>query len=145
MRAVNAILSVLAMMNSQHNGDIAPTFADPASPQIIVKINPEARISASWSGPLPQPTACTVPASLRLQIINQAMITSPLLAVVVEPESGVSIDMENGPLAGGDVESRTIKVTAKHDMTDVTIMFVTAATAGDGEGAPVHFLFRCTR
>lgn len=126
-----------------HHHEGAPSSGDA---QIVVTINPEARVSVARGVALPPPTKCATPITLVVKIFNQGSVTAPLIATIVgSGAKHVTLHMESNPLTGHRDETRTLHlIPIGTDPADVTISFEIAHNIGDfGDHDRVNFLVRC--
>lgn len=118
----------------------------PGDAQIVVTINPEARVSAVLGAALPPPGTCGSATELKVKVINQGFVTAPLRAVTVgEGARHVALHMEGEKLNGEPKDSRVLHLTPLGPgPVDVTIVFSIDNNIGDHGGHDrVHFLVRC--
>lgn len=115
-------------------------------PLVVITINPEARVSANFNGPLPTPVTCGKPTVLSVRILNCGSVNSQLEAALVEnvPE-GVTLQFRAAPLTGAPAELRQLKIVLnRRSLADVTIAFRSHSEAPDiGGRNRIHFLMRC--
>ena len=133
--------SAIAQDHAHHHESLPPGNA-----QIVVSINPEARVSAVLAAPLPAPSACGSATELKIKVINQGFITAPLRASIVgDGASRVSLHMESAKLSGNAEDHRTLHlIPLGSDPVDVTIAFSIDKNIGDLGGRDrVHFVVRC--
>ena len=120
------------------------SFRDSAN--IVVTINPEARVSASLSAALPPPRACGSPIELNIKVINKGLVTAPLLAFALEDaERYVDVEMEPQKLNGEAEDSRVLRLIPHGPQpADVTIVFSLKNNIKDhGRNNQVHLLLSC--
>jgi hypothetical protein len=125
-----------------HHHDALP----PGDAQIVISINPEARVSAALAAPLPAPGACGSVTELKIKVINNGFITAPLRASIVGDNAPViSLHMDSANLSGQAEEARTLHLTPLGpDLIDVTIAFNIDKNIGDLGGRDrVHLLLNC--
>lgn len=138
-----ALGSATAMAeNHAHHHEALP----PGKAQIVLTINPEARVSAVMAAPLQAPGACGSPTELKIKVINQGFITAPLRASIVgDDTSRVSLHMDGAKLSGKTDDFRTLHlIPLGPDPVDVTIAFSIDKNIGDLGGRDrVHFVVRC--
>jgi hypothetical protein len=118
----------------------------PEDAQVVVTINPEARVSAVIAAPLSTPAPCGSATRLEIKVINQGFVTAPLRAAIVgDGARHVALRMDNTKLSGGPEDSRTLQLIPRGpDPVDVTIAFSVDDDIGDLGGRDrVHFLVRC--
>lgn len=154
MRNAIALVAALALplsghadegnhMHDHHQMMEAPSSGDAP---IQIRINPEARVSATLGGALPPPTTCGTPVELAVKITNQGFITAGLEARLVgDPPEGARLDFHPEPLKGMPMELRTLRLTlTKPALTDLTIAFRPHNDVGDLGGRDrIHLLMRC--
>ena len=118
---------------------------DDSGAQIIVTVNPEARVSAVLTSPQPAAAVCGAPVDLSVKVLNQAGITAPLKARLVDPPAGVAMTLEGAPLSGRPQDRLTLQlVSRRREATDLTIAFSFTGDAGDlADRDRVHLLLRC--
>ena len=116
------------------------------SANVVVTINPEARVIASPGAALPPPRPCGSPMELKIKVVNKGFITAPLLASALE-DSGryVDVDMEPQKLNGESEDSRVLRLTPHGPgPADVTIVFTLKSNIKDhGRNNQVHLLLSC--
>jgi hypothetical protein len=138
-----ALVSIAARAedHTHHGATSAPSDA-----QIVVTINPEARVSAVLGAPLPAPAACGSATALNVRVINQGFVTAALRASIIgDGVSSVALQMESGKLSGESNDSRTLHlITLGPDPVDVTVAFRIDKNIGDLGGRDrIHLLLRC--
>ena len=114
--------------------------------QIVVTINPEARVSAVIGAPLPPPAPCGSATELNIKVINQGFVTAPLRAAIVgDGARHVALRMDSTKLSGQPQDSRVLHVIPHESgLVDVTIAFSIDNNIGDLGGRDrVHLLLRC--
>lgn len=120
--------------------------ASPNEAPIIIRVNPEARVSVALAGALPQPVSCGAAADLAVRILNQSFATFRLEAQFVgDVPGGVSLDFRSAPLKGVREEFRNLRITLTNpDPTDLTVAFKAHNAPPDLGGRDrVHFVMRC--
>jgi len=125
-----------------HHADALPSI----DAQIVVTINPEARISAILGAPLPAPIACGSPTEIKVEVINKAFVTAPLRAAIIGSSSRqLSLHMDDTKLNGQPEDNRVLQlVPLGPSLVDVTIAFSIDYNIRDLGGRDrVHFLLRC--
>jgi hypothetical protein len=113
---------------------------------IEIKINPEARVSVSITGPLPPSVPCGTAAVIPIEILNQGFVTSRLEAEIIgDPPSGAILAFNPEPLKGVTEEMRSIHITlARPGPTDLTISFRSHNEIPDlGRRDRIHLLMHC--
>ena len=128
----------------EHHHEALP----PGDAQIVITINPEARVSAALAAPLPAPGACGSATELKIKVINQGFITAPLRASIVgDSASQVSLHMDSAKLSGQAEDNRTLHlIPLGLDPVDVTIAFSIDKNIGDLGGRDrVHFIVSCEK
>jgi hypothetical protein len=145
-------LGVFAVMLStgsigQNDPMASMTMDEPGrSAQIVVTINPEARVSAVMAAALPPPVSCTEPTALKVKIVNQGQISAPLQARLISDGGQVAaIHMDKARLSGSREEERALHILpGSNAPVDLTIAFSLDGNIGDLGGRDrVHFIFRC--
>jgi hypothetical protein len=119
--------------------------SDGSGAQIIVTVNPEARVSADLTSPQPAIAVCGAPLHLSVKVLNQAGITAPLRARLVDPPAGVAMTSEGAPLSGRPEDWLMLQlVSRRREATDLTIAFSFTGDVGDlADRDRVHLLLRC--
>ena len=115
-----------------------------AEAPVTVTINPEARVSVSLSPMLLPAIGATGRVALEVAVLNQALVTLPLEAVLFEPRSaGVALEFSDEPLSGRGIERRVLNLTVGlPGLVDITIGFRLAREKADLGGRDrFHFLF----
>jgi len=113
---------------------------------ILVTINPEARVSAKWSGPTPPAAVCGSTVEIPVAVENQGFVTSTLQAHIVGlAPAGVTLRQPPQPLNGHPSEMRAIGITlSEPGPFDVTLEFSIPNEHPDlGGRARVHVLLAC--
>ena len=134
---------VVAQAHPEHRHERVVPAGDA---QIIVIINPEARVSAAIGAPLPPPVKCGEAAELKIKVVNQGVVTAPLMATLVgDGSKHVDLHMEKSKLTGAPEEGRALHlIPTGPDAADVTIAFSLDRNIGDLGGRDrVHLLVRC--
>jgi hypothetical protein len=115
----------------------------PLGGQVTVTINPEVRVSVVQGSETPPAAGPDGVIELRVQIINNGFLTSPLEARLVGliPE-GAAIEFSPQPLTGAHEEMRILRIhLAKPGLADVTVSFRPKNESADLGGRDrVHFL-----
>jgi len=147
-RWLAAALAVSKAMSSQaqHDDHAAHEHHRPSDAQIVVTINPEARVSAVIGAPLPAPQICGSPLALNIKVINQGFVTAPLRAAIAgDHHMQVTLVTDDAKLSGAREENRLLALTAQGSApVDVTIAFSIDDTIGDLAGRDrVHLLIHC--
>jgi hypothetical protein len=113
---------------------------------MTVTINPEARVSAKLTGPVPPPPHCGAPLILPVRIVNKGFVTSRLQTrLVADSPAGIALYFDAAHLRGTATETRELRIVpVSQASADVTIAFYTLddTTAGQS-GNSVHLLVRC--
>ena len=132
---------------AQHQHQIPMERAPSSGSQIVVTINPEARVNAVIGDALPRPNRCNTPMPLAVKVFNQGGITAPLRAHLVDAPQYITIHMDGSPLSGQPEEKRLLHVIlSRPEATDITIAFSVAGDEGDlVDRDRVHVLVRCER
>jgi diadenosine tetraphosphatase ApaH/serine/threonine PP2A family protein phosphatase len=133
--------AALAEDHSHHHS--APP---PGNAQLVVTINPEARVSVVLGAPLPPPPPCGTATELKVEVINNGFVTAPLKAEIVGDDTRfVALHMDSAKLSGTPQDSRVLHLTPRGlDLADVTIAFSIENNIGDLGGRDrVHLLVRC--
>jgi hypothetical protein len=132
---------------AQHQHQMPMETAPGGGGQIVVTINPEARVSAVMGNALPQPGRCDAPMPLEIKVYNQGGITAPLRARLVNAPHYVAIHMDGPPLSGQPEEVRPLHVVlSRPEAVDITIAFSVAGDNGDLlDRDRVHLLVRCEK
>ncbi len=144
------LLILLALGSVVASAEDHADHPDPLAPgdaQIVVTINPEARVSAVLDAPLPASGTCGSATALKVKVINQGFVTAPLRASIVgDGVKHVVVQMDDTKLSGEPQESRTLHlIPLRSDAVDVTIAFSIDKNIGDLGGRDrVHFLVRCS-
>jgi hypothetical protein len=118
----------------------------PNQAPITITINPEARVSAVLTGPMPAPVSCGSATDFSIRILNQGFVTSRLEAAFVgDVPQGVNLDFQPAPLKGVREEVRHLRIIlTKPGSTDLTIAFRAHNEIPDLGGRDrVHFLMSC--
>jgi hypothetical protein len=118
----------------------------PDDAQIVITINPEARVSAVLGAPLPSPGACGTTTDLNVHVINQGFVTAAFRATVAGGDSGdVAISLDGPKLTGNHDEVRRLHITVfRSEVRDVAIAFSVQGNFGEATSdGSVHFIFRC--
>ena len=116
------------------------------SANVVVTINPEARVMASPAAALPPPRLCGSPIELKIKVINNGFVTAPLLASAHEDAGRyVDVDMEPQKLSGEWEDSRVLRLIPHGPgPADVTIVFTLKNNIKDhGRNNQVHLLLSC--
>ncbi len=128
-------------------GHVHPDSGPTNTVPITITINPESRVSAKLSGPLPAPMQCGSLTTIPIEVINQSFSTLRLEASLVgdSPSSGVAIDFDPEPLKGIPEESLGLGIMLSHSgPVDITISFGARRVAHDLGGRDrIHFMMRC--
>lgn len=114
--------------------------------QIVVTINPEARVSAIIGAPMPPPPKCGEPIELKVGIVNQGFVTAPLRAAIIGDIKGrVALHLEATKLNGAAEDTRLLHlIPLSSSATDVTVGFSIDNNIGDLGGRDrVYLLLRC--
>jgi len=122
------------------------TVPPPDDAQIVVTINPEARVSAVLGASLPSPSACGDATELKVKIINQGKITAPLRARLVDGGARIgALHMNAEKLSGQPEDSRLLHLMKLGPgPVDMTVAFSIDNNIGDLGGRDrVHLLVRC--
>lgn len=139
-----ASLPAFAQQDQAHyQGHGDPTSSDA---QIVVTINPEARVSAVVGSSMPPTPKCGEATELRVQIVNQGFVTAPLRATVVgDGKSRVALHMDAAKLNGGPQDIRLLHfMSLVSGPTDVTVAFSIDNNVGDLGGRDrVSLLLMC--
>lgn len=125
-----------------HHGGNTPLQGAP----IVVTINPEARVSATWMGPAPPAPVCGSAVEIPVAVVNQAFVTSALQAEIVGlAPAGATLRAQQLPLSGHASDTRAIELTlSERGPSDITIEFSIPNERPDlGGRARVHFLVAC--
>jgi len=139
-----AALTAGPALADEHAHHGAP--AAPGDAQIVVTVNPEARVSAVLGVALPPPPQCGDAAELKVRIVNQGMIKAPLRARLVgDGARYAAIHMEVVGLSGAAEEDRRLHVIpTQGGPVDLTVAFSFDDKSGDLAGRDrVHFLLNC--
>jgi hypothetical protein len=115
-----------------------------AEAAVTVTINPEARVSVSFAPVLLPPIGANGGIALEVAVLNQALVTLQLEAVLFEPRSaGVTLEFSDEPLSGHGSERRVLNMTVDlPGLVDITIGFRLAREKADLGGRDrFHFLF----
>jgi hypothetical protein len=115
--------------------------------QIIVTVNPEARVNAVLGDPPPRPDKCGTPLPLKLRVVNQGGITAPLHVRLIGAPNYVAIHLDGPRLSGLSEEKRVLRVILlRPGATDITIAFSITGDNGDlVDRDRVHLLVRCEK
>jgi len=118
--------------------------ADAGNAQIVVTINPEARVSAVAGKALPI-RACGSTVMLQVKIVNQGSVRAPLRTKLVDTPENVVLHESNVPLSGRPEELQMLHITsARKEETDLTFAFSFTNDRGDlAYRDQVHLLLRC--
>jgi len=114
--------------------------------RIRVTINPEARVSVTFVGPVPTPVSCGAAVALTVEVINQAFVTSRLQARMTGSiPARANLMLDPLPLKGAPIEFRALHIILTTPGTqDITISFRLQNESPDfGGNNRVHFLMRC--
>lgn len=153
MRCAVTVLATLCLSVASAGEQVEQThvhasgvIADTGVAVIQININPEARVTASFSGAMPPPASCGTSTDLRVRIVNEAFLTAALDAELVgSVPAQVTLEFEQLPLTGAPEEFRRLRLTpARSGSTDVTVEF-RARHHGPNLGGRnrVHFILRC--
>ena len=116
------------------------------SANVVVTINPEARVMASLDAPPPPPQPCGSPIELNIKVINKGFVTAPLVASALgDVARYVDVDMVPRKLNGDAEDSRVLRLIPRGPGTaDVTIVFTLENNIKDhGRNNQVHLLLSC--
>jgi hypothetical protein len=141
------LASALTPAFAQHQ-HLTPMERVPGSgAQIIVTVNPEARVNAALGDALVRPDKCGSPLPLDIKVFNQGGITAPLQARLVGAPEYVAIHMEKRPLSGLAEENQILHVILlRPGATDITVAFSVMGDNGDlADRDRVHLLLRCEK
>jgi hypothetical protein len=119
-----------------------------SGPPITIVINPEARVSATVTGPVPAPPLRGHRVVLPVKITNKAQVTVQLVADLQEDvPSGAVLEFHPSPLEGLPEEFLTLEITlTQPKISDVTIGFQAQNTKLDlGGQNRIHLLMRCMK
>jgi hypothetical protein len=132
---------------AQHDGHSHRHEAEAVSDaQIVITINPEARVSAAVNAPLPKPPACGSVIELEIKIINQGFVTAPVRASIIGSGSRlVELHMDAAKLSGNREDTRKLHlIPFGEDVADITVAFSIDNNVGDLGGRDrVSLLVRC--
>ena len=126
-------------------GDEAVKADVPEKPSIRIVVNPEARVSVTEVGAVPD-VHRGVAAGIPVRIVNQGFVTGVLEAELVgNAPSWVSMEFPPERLKGQPSETRTLRlVFSRRGTADLTIAFRIHTEAPDLGGRDrIHFLVRC--
>ena len=116
-----------------------------AAAELIVTINPEARVSVAKGLPIPV-VPCGTEAPVRVRVINQGFVTAPLVATL-DPvgERHVALRFTPARLSGRLDESQEMGlVSIGSNPAEVTIAFSISQEIGDlGARDRTHLLVAC--
>jgi hypothetical protein len=113
--------------------------------QIIVTVNPEARVSAVLgNAPLPS-HPCGTPNTLQVKVINQDGVRSPLQARLVDAPAAVAMKWDDAALTGRQDEERLLQIRiGRNEVADLTVAFSLSGDPGDlASRDRVHFILKC--
>ena len=113
---------------------------------IEIRINPEARVSASVTGAWPTAVSCGAPVEIPVEITNQGYVTARLEARLMnDPVTDATLDFHPEPLTGAPQETRMLRITlTKPGPTDLTIAFRSHNEVPDlGARDRIHILMHC--
>jgi len=148
MRQAVVLLALVSM--AAHAEDHTHHHAAPPSgdAQIVVTINPEARVSATLGAGLPPPVACGEATELKVKIVNQGGVTAPLHARLTgDGARHAALHMDVTNLSGQSEDLRLLHLIPQGPgSVDVTVAFSIDNNVGDLGGRDrVHFLVRATK
>lgn len=135
--------TAFAQQDHSHHHHAAPPAGDA---QIVVTINPEARVSAIVAAPLPPPAPCGEATELKVKIVNQGVVTAPLRARLVEDGARyAALHMDAAKLSGRLEDTRLLHlIPLGAAPVDLTLAFSIDNNIGDLGGRDrVHLLVRC--
>src|SRR5579859_7507625 len=144
IRASMRLVLVLAASGGLRGGE-AVTSEVPEKPSIRLVVNPEARVSVTEVGAVPD-LHCGLAAGIPVRIVNQGFVTGILEAELVgNAPSWVSMEFPPERLKGLPSEVRTLRLTVSRPGTaDLTIAFRIRTEAPDLGGRDrIHVLVRC--
>jgi hypothetical protein len=145
-RALLLIVFRCSAAMAQHDDHAHDSSTSNGDAQIVVTINPEARISATAAAPMPPPAKCGTPVELKVRIVNQGYVTAPLrVAIVGDRSRRVALHMDTVKLSGRTEDARLVHlIPLSTGATDVTAAFSIHNNLGDQGGRDqVHLLVRC--
>lgn len=132
---------------AQHNHGHLQTHATQLGDvQVLVTINPEARVSAAVAAPMPPPKKCGEVTEIVVRVINDGFVTAPLRAAIVGgARSRVALHMDIAKLSGAAEDVRQLHlIPLQQEVTDVTVAFSIEDNLGDLGGRDrVHLLVQC--
>jgi hypothetical protein len=147
--AIALFIGLAAVVSAQQSEHADKQYnAPPNEAPLIIRVNPEARVSVALAGAFPQPVSCGAATDLAVRILNQSFATFRLEAQFVgEVPAGVSLDFRPTPLKGVREEFRNLRITLTNPgPTDLTVAFKAHNTPPDLGGRDrVHFVMRCIR
>jgi hypothetical protein len=139
-------MSGMAVAETHDMGNMQMMSAGDA--QIVVTINPEARVSAVLGASLPSPSPCSESTELKVNIVNQGRVTAPLRAKIVgDGAKLVTLHLAQEKLSGAPIDSRVLHINPLGNQpVDITIAFSVDDHVDDLGGRDrVHFLMRCLK
>jgi hypothetical protein len=133
--------------HAQHDHHQSDSHAPPApgDANLIVTINPEARVSVAKAMPLPL-AECGRPVPLKIRVVNQGFVTAPLKASLADDgDRHVRLESAGPRLTGNPNETREMRLTQLgSNPADITLVFSISEEIGDLNGRDrTHLLIAC--
>ena len=146
MRRMVLLMSLVCLTAKAEDHSHHAEALSPSDAQIVVTINPEARVSAVWGAPLPAPITCGTPTEIKVRVINKGFVTAPLRAALIgDGGHQMAVRMDDAKLTGQPEDHRILQLVAREPhLADVTLEFSLDNDIGNlGGRNRVHFLLSC--